>query len=142
MKSYFLLLPVFFFALLEGTIITIPLTFLTVLAWAAWEENFFGAFICGLFLDLLKGNPLGTSSLIFLLATLTIFLYKRKFKATNFAYFLPFTFLASLLYIYLGNRAFLPREAFLSSLLAFPVASFVFWFLEKVKSEGQLKLKV
>ena len=142
MKSYLLLLPVFVLALLEGTITTLPLTFLLVLAWEAKEENFFGAFICGLILDFLKGNRLGTSSLIFLSASFLVFLYRRKFKATNFAYFLPFTFFASLFYFYFSNGFWRLPGAFISTVLAMPGALFVFWFLEKIKEKEQLKLKV
>lgn len=142
MKSYLLLLPVFILALLEGTITTLPLTFVLVLAWAAGEENFFLAFASGLILDFLKGNRLGTSSLIFLSVSFLVFLYRRKFKATNFAYFLPFTFFACLFYLYFNIGFWRLPEAFISTVLAMPTAIFVFWFLENIKPEGKLKLKV
>lgn len=88
--------------LLEGTIIPLPLMLVCLLCFATVQKDssvFLSAFIGGLVLDILMVNPVGTSSLFFLLFLFLVFLYQRKYEINSF----PFVILAS----FIGSWVFL-----------------------------------
>jgi len=82
MKLYLILLPILFFAVLQGAFLPLNLVLLAVVLLAVFrpaKEVFWTAFISGLFLDLAGGTPLGFSSFKFLVFSFTLFLYSRRF---------------------------------------------------------------
>lgn len=100
MKTYLFLLPVLLLVLLQGSILPWNLLLLLVLFRAALKpdgQTFLWAFLSGLLLDLGQGTSLGLSSLVFLFGSLLLFVYSRKFEATNPLFLTVFVFLINLL---------------------------------------------
>lgn len=94
----FFFLLVLILALGESTVFPFRLVLPSVLSWAVLrpvKSGLFWAFLTGLILDLVKGQALGLTSLIFLLLVFLLNLYKVKFKAGNLLYLLPFTLLSA-----------------------------------------------
>ena len=82
MKTYLILIPIFILSLLQASILPLNLLLVLILIRGALKpdrQNFYLAFWSGLLLDLAQGTPLGLSSLIFLLASLLLFLYSKNF---------------------------------------------------------------
>jgi len=101
MKNYLILIPIFILVVLQASILPLNLLLLLLLIVAALkpsQQSFYLAFWGGLFLDLGQGTSLGLSSLIFLLASLLLFLYSKKFEASYAPFLAIFVFLISLLY--------------------------------------------
>lgn len=101
------------------------------------------AFLAGVVLDIIVGKNLGFSSLIFLLTILLLNLYKTKFKAANFFYLLPFTFLSVWFYNLSAGVPFVFLNVVLTTALLFliwPVIGFLGY--QKIKDNLQLPLKL
>ena len=101
MKTYLILIPVFILVVLQASFLPLNLLLALILIRAALkpdQQSFYLAFWSGLLLDLAQGTPLGFSSLIFLLASLLLFLYSKKFEASYAPFLAVFVFLISLLY--------------------------------------------
>ena len=101
MKTYLILIPIFILVILQGSILPLNLLLALILIRTALKpdrQSFYLAFWSGLLLDLAQGTPLGLSSLIFLLASLFLFLYSKKFEASYAPFLAVFVFLISLLY--------------------------------------------
>jgi len=101
MKTYLILIPVFILVVFQASILPLNLLLVLILIRTALkpdQQSFYLAFWSGLFLDLGQGTPLGLSSLIFLLATLLLFLYSKKFEPTYAPFLAVFVFLISLFY--------------------------------------------
>lgn len=62
------------------------------------NESLFLSFFSGLWLDFLKGEDWGKTSMAFLIFWLVVALYKRKFKVVHPLYFFPFVGLTVLVY--------------------------------------------
>ena len=117
-----------FSAILEATIFPFNLVLLAVLSWGVLRSPKSGlvwAFMAGLVLDLVTGETLGLSSLIFLLVIGLLNLYKTKFKAANLIYLLPFTFFSACLFNLLKDEPFNIFNVIITTillLLVWPVA--------------------
>ena len=101
MKTYLILMPIFILVVLQASILPLNLLLALILIRTALKpdrQSFYLAFWSGLLLDLAQGTPLGLSSLIFLLASLFLFLYSKKFEASYAPFLAVFVFLISLLY--------------------------------------------
>jgi len=101
MKTYLILIPIFILVVLQSSILPLNLLLALILIRAASkpdQQSFYLAFWSGLLLDLAQGTPLGLSSLIFLLASLLLFFYSKKFEASYAPFLAVFVFLMSLLY--------------------------------------------
>jgi len=101
MKTYLILMPIFILVVLQSSILPLNLLLALILIRTALKpdrQSFYLAFWSGLLLDLAQGTPLGLSSLIFLLASLFLFLYSKKFEASYAPFLAVFVFLISLLY--------------------------------------------
>lgn len=101
MKTYLILIPIFILIILQGSILPLNLLLVLILIRAALkpgQQSFYLAFWGGLLLDLAQGTPLGLSSLIFLLASLLLFLYSKKFEPAYTPFLAVFVFLISLFY--------------------------------------------
>jgi rod shape-determining protein MreD len=143
MKVYLILIPVFFLVLLQGAFLKLNLVLLLILTWAVFRpprEVFLVAFASGLLLDLAKGNPLGVSSLVFLVAAFVLFLYRRRFDPFH-PVFLPIAvLLISNLYNQVVNRHWFWLESLLLTLLALGVRYLLVFFIGRV-DRGQIKLR-
>lgn len=143
MKGYLILIPVFFLVLLQGAFLKLNLVLLLVLTWAAFRpprEVLLVAFASGLLLDLAKGSPLGLSSLVFLIASYILLLYRRRFDSFHPA-FLPVTvFLTANLYYLIFNRQILWFESLILSLLALGIRYLLVFFIGQI-DKSQIKLQ-
>lgn len=143
MEKILVLLPILILAILESTIIPLNLTLLAIISWSVLrpaKEVLLTAFVGGLILDLLTGKTLGSSSLLFLIISLVIFLYKNRFQASRLSFLLPFTFFSvALTNLTLG----LPLKSVSVILTTILIIFFlpIFNFFSKViKRNEQLKL--
>ncbi len=144
MKTYLILIPVFIILVVfQASILPLNLLLVLILIRTALkpdQQSFYLAFWSGLLLDLAQGIPLGLSGLIFLLATLLLFLYSKKFEPTYAPFLAVFVFLISLLY----NWTVIGYLAWWKS-LALSILAFLFSFLWQkfiVKvSERKIKLR-
>ena len=85
-KPYLVLLPLFALSALQGSFVKINLVMLLVLIWAVirkTSESLTVAFLAGIFLDLAKGLPLGSSSLFLLFSVFLLSLYSQKFDPAH-----------------------------------------------------------
>jgi len=138
MKTYLILIPVFILVVLQSSILPLNLLLVLILIRASLkpdQQSFYLAFWSGLLLDLAQGTPLGLSSLIFLPASLFLFLYSKKFEASYAPFLAVFVFLISLLYYqtvfgYLGWQKSL-LLAIIAFLFSFLWRRFVFRVFER-----------
>lgn len=143
MKQYLILIPIFFLALFQGAFLKLNLVFLLVLVWAAFRsprEVILIAFFSGLLLDLAKGMPLGLSSLIFLVTSYLLLLYRRRFDSLHPVFLPVFVFLASTFYYLVFNRYWLWLESLILALLALGVRYLLVFLIGRV-DQGQIKLQ-
>lgn len=109
MKSYLILLPIFFLALLQGAFLPLNLVLLAVLILAVIKprnQSLIISFLAGFCLDLAKGTPLGISSLVLLAIVYLMILYRRKFDPFHPVFLTVFVFLSSNLYAKLVSNFF------------------------------------
>ena len=93
MKIFLSFFIVFVLSLLQATVLRINFLLLFVL----WKRSYFWAFLAGLIFDLMVGNRLGLSSLLFLLILLLFRLYSRKYEPHGF-FLAVFAFLSSYIF--------------------------------------------
>jgi rod shape-determining protein MreD len=99
MKSYFILIPIFLFALLQGAFLPLNFVLLTVIFFTVFGEEktaFLIAFFSGLFLDLAKGIPLGLSAACLLLVSGLLCLYASRFNSRQPLFLAFVSFLSQL----------------------------------------------
>lgn len=122
MKTYLILIPIFILVIFQASILPLNLLLVLILIRAALQpgqQSFYLAFWSGLLLDLAQGTPLGLSSLIFLLASLLLFLYSKKFEASYAPFLAVFVFLISLLYNWIVFGYLGWQKSLLLAILAF-----------------------
>ena len=122
MKSFFILIPIFLFALLQGAFLPLNLVLLTVIFFTVFGEEktaFLIAFFSGLFLDLAKGTPLGLSAACLLLVSGLLCLYAFRFNSRQPLFLTTASFLGQLFWgkIFQGFWNF--KEALFLGIFAF-----------------------
>lgn len=106
---------------LQGSVTTIPLVLILLLnLFIATKKTsvFVIAFFCGLLLDAMLGNPLGETSIFYILFLAIIFLYERKFDIQTFPFVFISSFLGSFAYLILYNSRFILMQSFTSALIS------------------------
>ncbi|MDP3998132.1 MAG: rod shape-determining protein MreD [bacterium] len=96
---FFLIIVLFAFT--QATVLAVNFVLLLVLSWGVVrpaKSGLIWAVLAGLILDLINGEALGSSSLIFLFLIFLVNSYKAKFKATHFVYLVPFMFFSAWFY--------------------------------------------
>jgi len=141
MKPYLILIPIFIFALLQGSFLSLNLVLMTILVFTAFNsrrQSLWVAFIGGLLLDLAQGTTFGLSSLLFLGLTFLLLLYSKRFEPTHL-FFLPFfVFLSVILYsLVIWQQIYL-----LSSLVLFSLTILVLFILKFFPIERTKSLKL
>lgn len=142
MKSYLILLPIFFLALFQGAVLPLNLVLLVVLIWAALRparEGLLVAFFSGIFLDLTRGTPLGISSSILLITSYIIHIYSRRFDPAHPAFLVIFVFVFSFAFDLVTSQSWYWLEGAALSLLALLFRPIISIWFEKEKG---IKLKV
>mgnify|MGYP001616417992 CR=1 FL=1 len=125
--------------ILQGSITTIPLVLILLLnLFIATKKTsvFVIAFICGLLLDTMLGNPLGQTCIFYLLFLAVVFLYERKFDIQTFPFVFISSFLGSFVYLIVYENRFIIMQALTSSLI-----SVVFFFLLIVADKFHIRKK-
>lgn len=143
MKPYLILLPIFFFALLQGAFLPLNFVLLLVLFWASFrptKESLLVAFLAGFFLDLAKGTPLGLSSLVLLVTCYVLRIYSRKFDAFHPLFLSIYVFLSVGFWNLVFKNFFNWREAIILAVLTLVVRIFLKFFSFVPEKEGRLKV--
>lgn len=121
-------ISVFLLSLGQSTILPVNFLLLFVLL-----KNSYGwGFVSGLVLDLLTGQRLGLSSLLFLLILGVFRLYSRKYEP-RLAFLLPFVFLMSFFFAKIEKETWSFWQGLILCFCLLPLK-------EKFKKERQLKL--
>ncbi len=90
------------FILLEGTVTTIPMVFISLLCALIVMRKpaiFYTAFFAGLFLDLLTVRSTGSTFLFMLLFFYLVLLYRKKYEIMSYPFVIVSTFLGTYLYL-------------------------------------------
>lgn len=130
--------------LIAATLTSIDLVLLLVIAYTVGSSAFNAlvyAFLSGLFFDLLKGEKLGVTSIIYLAVSFLILLYRVKFKQTRAFYLIPFTFLISSLLNYVKFANFFWGRSLFLSILILPVNLGILLIKERIKNR-QRRLEI
>ncbi len=128
MKWFSLFLLLFVAILLESTITNLPIVLVVLLCSAVILRNpgvFLWGFFSGIMLDALKLQTIGESSLFFLLFLLTAFLYDRKFEVQSVPFVLLFSFLGSVLYMWIFGNNYIFVHSVVNAMIA--VGVFLVW---------------
>jgi rod shape-determining protein MreD len=143
MRTLLVLIPIMFLAFFEATITSLHLCLLGIILWASLRPSrqaLLVAFLAGVILDLLKGQSLGVSSLLFLVISFLIGLYKNRFQAARLAFLLPFTLFSILLADLIFHLPILARSVFINTLLMTILLPIFNFFSSLIKENGQLRL--
>lgn len=108
------------FILLEGTLTTIPLLFISLLCSLIVIRKpaiFYFAFFVGIFLDLLTVRFIGSTFLFMLLFFYLVLLYRKKYEIMSFPFVIVSTFVGAYLYLLIFARSSISL-AVVSSLIA------------------------
>lgn len=107
MKVVSLVVFIGLLSFVEIFFVPMPLVFIALLLWilfiSQWQALFL-SFLAGLLFDILLLQPIGTSSIVFLILLFLMILYKKKFQSNNIVFLFAATFLSVLAikYIYIG----------------------------------------
>lgn len=107
--------------ILQGSVTTIPLVLVLLLNLAIATKKtsvFLIAFLCGLTLDIMLGNPLGQTSIFYLGFLATVFLYERKFDVQTFPFVFISSFFGSIVYLILFDGRFIFLQSLTSALIS------------------------
>jgi len=123
------IIPSLLFAIaLESTIISAPLTLIVLLFSAIYARGniiFLLAFLSGLILDILALSTIGLTSIYFVTFVYLIFLYQRKFEAKTLHFLTIFSFLGSLLFLFLQREDQIILQSILLTVIV--IISFLFY---------------
>lgn len=125
---WFLIILILLSILLQSSVVTLPLLLLFFLNVAVVSKKtwiFPVSFLTGLVLDILLLNPLGKTSLFFLIFLFIILLYDKKFDIQTF----PFVFLSSFIGSFAYFIAFQVPNLFMQALVGAAISTLSFWIL-------------
>lgn len=128
MKNLLSFLVLVALVLLQSTVLNLNLLLLFVI----WQGRYYWAFAAGLLLDLLSGQRLGLSGLLYLFIVLLFRLYSRKFEPRA-PFLAVFVFLSSFIFAKIENQFWHWSDGLLLSLL-------ILIFSRRFRKETQLKL--
>lgn len=120
MKTAFLgLIGLLFFVslLLEGTVTTLPLVLLFLLALGIARQDeavFILAVLAGILLDILALRPVGITGIFYVVFLFLMLLYDRKYEIHSLPFMAVSSFLGSFVYLLL----FVRQEIFLQSVIS------------------------
>jgi rod shape-determining protein MreD len=143
MKGYLVLIPILILALFQGIFLPVNVVLLVVLTWAIVrpaQEVLLVAFLGGLFLDLIKGDPLGLNSLLLMSGGYLLILYSRRFDPAHPVFLSVFVFLVSVISNIVLGKPWLISGLVLAalSLLVRPLVKYYAGDFVR----GEIKLKV
>ena len=121
---------IFLLVLLQSTVLKTNLLLLFVI----FQASYAWAFWAGLILDLFSHQPLGLSSLLFLMIVHLFKLYSRKYEP-RFGFLLPFVFLTGWVFAKVEKQSWSLGQGLLLGLLTLPLR-------KHFNQENQLKLDI
>jgi rod shape-determining protein MreD len=102
--NFFPILLLIIFLILESSITTIPLVFVTLLCITVIYKNnyiFLLAFLFGILIDVLSFNTPGMSSIFFIIFLFLVLIYQRKFEIDTYPFITISSFIGSLIFLFL-----------------------------------------
>lgn len=105
----------------QGSLFSFPLVFVFLQNLAVKQKSewiFAVAFVLGIILDLLYLNPIGGTSLFFLLFLFAVFTYEKKFEIDNLTFIFISSFLGAMLLLSIMGETAVLLKAFLTSIFA------------------------
>lgn len=118
------------FIILGSSVTTFPLVLLLLLNMAVASRKtsiLIAGFFCGLIFDILVMNPLGQTSIFYIIFLSLIFLYERKYDIQTFPFVLISSFLGSFTFLYIQGSNFI----FLESIVSAFVGLLIFFIIIK-----------
>lgn len=118
MSALFIFL-LFFSFLLESTVTSLPLVLDMIIVLYIFQRKswvFWAAFISGLLLDTVSLNPLGRTSIFFLIFLFIASLYEKKFEISSSYFVLIYSFLGSLIFLWMFGGNSIILQSVISSL--------------------------
>lgn len=118
---YFLLLFFIVSLFLEGTLISLPLIFVSLVCLAILIRSpllFFLAFLSGIILDTFAIRTLGLTSIFFLVFVFLLFLYQRKYEINSYPFVFISSFVGAFIYLLLFGYTNAIGQALLTSFIA------------------------
>lgn len=133
MQLFFILL-LFISIILEATITTIPLVFITLFCFLIFRRNgiiFPFAFFAGLILDIVLLRVPGTTGIFYLLVLLLVSLYQRKYEIYSAPFVAVASFFGSLLFL----NVFHYEQIFLQTVISTIIAVILFTVIRLLYSK-------
>lgn len=103
-----------------------------------FKKVFWLAFILGIINDLLLGNLIGLTSLIFLCFSLVIYLYQDKLSSSHLLFQLIFIVLADYIFTWLNAGFWSFKQFFLTIFLGL----IIFPLMNRIKEKSGLELEI
>lgn len=128
---WFFIILILLSAFLQGSVTTLPLPLLLFLTAAVVVKKtwiFRAAFLTGLLLDIFLLNPLGKTSLFFVIFIFIILLYDKKFDIQTFHFVFLASFIGSLIYFIAFQVSNILAQALVSAI----ITALLFWALVKL----------
>ncbi len=108
--------------IVEGSIISIPLTLITLLCITIIRRDtsvFIVAFLAGIFLDIFALRQIGGTSIFFITFVFLILLYQRKYEIYSYPFVLAGSFIGATLFLSVFRYANVLPQAGISVIVAF-----------------------
>lgn len=144
MKTAFLgLIGLLFFVslFLEGTVTTLPLVLLFLLALGIARQDeavFVLALLAGILLDILALRPVGETGIFYVVFLFLVLLYDRKYEIHSLPFMVVSSFLGSFVYLLL----FVRQEIFLQSVASVFLGVVIFLVFRLSKSSKASTYKI
>lgn len=122
--------------LLESSVTTLPLVFLTLLCLAVLvrkEWVFVIAFVAGLVLDAISLRSLGQSSIYFIAFIFLVFIYQRKFEISTKYFIFIASFLGSFGFLIIFSYNNLVSQSLISSVIGVLIFTLLSHFHKNVE---------
>jgi cell shape-determining protein MreD len=103
-----------------------------------FRKVFMIAFLTGFLSDLILGNLVGFTSLIFLTICFLIYLYRKKFSSSHFLFQLIFIVLADGLFTWVKGEIWSFKGTLVLVLMSLPL----FFFMKRIKGKRGLELLI
>jgi len=144
-KNILIIAFILIFSTLESSVLPVlivPLIVISISIISHTKSDQLLIFFIGLIYDLILVNPLGLSSIIFLLSYLLINIYRKKFQQKNYLYVFIFTFIILFSFNYLENLQKTSLQIFLNTLLIFIILPIIYLLDNYLTKKNSYKINL
>jgi len=144
-KNILIIAFILIFSTLESSVLPVlivPLIVISISIISHAKSDQLLIFFIGLIYDLILVNPLGLSSIIFLLSYLLINIYRKKFQQKNYLYVFIFTFIILFSFNYLENLQKTSLQIFLNTLLIFIILPIIYLLDNYLTKKNSYKINL